>query len=206
MKLEKILVECTKPQVWDVGNETLYRLCAERPNHTDLGEIVSKVWIIGRTYAAAIERRKYRKESKNDDFYRTVVGKHIKNAQVDSWIHFDPTDWEDDAIVKAHGKLTCLFKNISGLNKRSLASKYLHFHNPDLVYIYDSRAKLGLKRLTKELGLKMAKPSHLNGCDDEYHQFYVQCQQVITELAKENSISLSPRQLDNALIMIADRL
>ena len=43
-------------------------------------------------------------------------------------------------MVKVHYLTTKLFSKISGLNKRSLASKYLHFHVPELFYIFDSRA------------------------------------------------------------------
>lgn len=43
---------------WDLGNEVLYRLCATHSQHTDISAIVAKVLMIGRVYAAAIERRK----------------------------------------------------------------------------------------------------------------------------------------------------
>ena len=40
---------------WRLGNTIMYEMVAKYPNHTDADEIVSKLWMIGRTYAAAIE-------------------------------------------------------------------------------------------------------------------------------------------------------
>ena len=42
---------------WAFGNEVLYRMCRESPLHEDPDVVVGKVWLIGRSYAAAIERR-----------------------------------------------------------------------------------------------------------------------------------------------------
>ena len=39
------------------GNETLYKMCKDRPLHDDVDTISSKLWIIGRSYAASIERK-----------------------------------------------------------------------------------------------------------------------------------------------------
>jgi hypothetical protein len=44
----------------------------------------------------------------------------------------------------------------SGLNKRSLASKYLHFHVPELFYISDSRAYDDAMRNSELLSAKLA--------------------------------------------------
>ena len=43
---------------WDFGNKVLYNMCKKNLYHNDPDIIVGKVWIIERSYAAAIERRK----------------------------------------------------------------------------------------------------------------------------------------------------
>jgi len=58
---------------WDFGNNILYDMCAKYPYHKHIDQIVGKIWLIGRSYAAAIERRKNAKEY-NEDFYTEVVG------------------------------------------------------------------------------------------------------------------------------------
>jgi hypothetical protein len=40
-----------------------------------------------------------------------------------------------------------LFEKLTDKRKRSLASKYLHFHRADLLFIMDSRAVEGMRRV-----------------------------------------------------------
>jgi hypothetical protein len=47
------------PSIWDLGNQVLYSLCQAHPRHDHSDAIVAKVWLIGRSYAAAIERERY---------------------------------------------------------------------------------------------------------------------------------------------------
>ena len=47
-----------EPSPWDLGNQVLYSLCLDHPYHTDGAAIIAKFWLIGRSYAAAIERRR----------------------------------------------------------------------------------------------------------------------------------------------------
>jgi hypothetical protein len=51
------------PSIWDLGNQVLYSLCQDHPGHDHGDAIVAKVWLIGRSYAAAIERRKNAKDT-----------------------------------------------------------------------------------------------------------------------------------------------
>jgi hypothetical protein len=46
---------------WKFGNDILYQLCHDQPKHNDDSVIIAKIWLIGRSYAAAFERRKDRK-------------------------------------------------------------------------------------------------------------------------------------------------
>lgn len=39
------------------GNEVLYKMCSEMPKYDDIEVISAKLWIIGRSYSAAIERK-----------------------------------------------------------------------------------------------------------------------------------------------------
>lgn len=51
------------PSYWDVGNSVLYDMCRKYPNHGKEDEIIAKVWLIGCSYSAAIERRRNRQEA-----------------------------------------------------------------------------------------------------------------------------------------------
>ncbi len=69
---------------WDLGNQVLYDLCRAYPAHKRDEEIIAKIWLIGRSYAAAIERRKDVDHS-SDNFYETIVVETIKKSSIDSW-------------------------------------------------------------------------------------------------------------------------
>ena len=60
------------------SDDILYRMCEEKPGHTEEDVIKGKILLIGRTYAAAIERRKDSESYKGDDFYNDVVGPKMK--------------------------------------------------------------------------------------------------------------------------------
>jgi hypothetical protein len=190
----------TRGEVWDVGNNVLYQLCRDFPRHTDHKEIIAKIWLIGRAYAAAIERRK-NKVHENDNFYEDVVAPimassdidaHLKNLQDESEI----TDSNTKAILATHKYLTDLFNKMTRFEKRSLASKYLHFHLPDLFYLYDSRAVSSLRRILP----KTKVSQHFKHADEEYAKFFLRMNILREKIYRNEGIMLTPRQLDNILL------
>ncbi len=74
MNITKRDVDLAKTDdIWALGNETLYKLCRDHPEHKNDKAIVAKIWLIGRSYAAAIERRKNKAANNpivNDAFYK----------------------------------------------------------------------------------------------------------------------------------------
>jgi len=57
-ELAKLAEEYLKDQPGFLGNTVLYDLCKSYPRHDEEDVIASKIWLIGRAYAAAIERGK----------------------------------------------------------------------------------------------------------------------------------------------------
>ena len=92
---------------------------------------------LGSRQSDAVQRDS--QSAKGDDFYLDTVGPRIKRAGIDK--SFDDIRKlrrpEPSVVVPAHKRLTDLFREISGLEMSSLASKYLQFHFPRAVYIYD---------------------------------------------------------------------
>ena len=206
MELEKLIEEATAPSPWDVGNDVLYSLCRTRPLHTEVPDVIAKVWLIGRSYAAAIERRK-NKVGDNDDFYVEAVGPEIVASDLDVWIneakqYNRPSVKSFPTILKVHNETTQLFSSISGLEKRSLASKYLHFHIPRLFYIYDTRAVHGLSKLGKLL--PRAGRSNAN-VDNEYRKFAEKCLSLQEYIISNYGTTLTPREIDNLLLLVQER-
>jgi len=193
-----------KNKKWMLGNNILYKMCSDYPNHTNPEEIRAKIWLIGRAYAASIERRKKsNKKHINDDFYDYAIKKFIKFNEENEFDkklkllkgkEFSEENLKE--ILKLHGCLTRFFYRLTGLEKRSLASKYLHFHN--LIFpMYDSRASNLIKSIV------MGKTQKLGG-DNKYSAF---CQRVLflyDFIKKENGKPPTLREIDTYLIESAN--
>jgi hypothetical protein len=208
--LQKVDVDyALEPSPWDLGNEVLYSLCRVYPKHDRKDAVLAKVWLIGRAYAAAIERRKNATNT-SDDFYQAVVGEKIMRSEVDQWLASLPEPdrimdpWcELGRIVTVHKRLLDLFFDITGLEKRSLASKYLHFHRPDLFFIYDSRAKGAITKITPSI--REIRKIQCEEGDAEYLALVRRCQWLKDDVAQRFNVSLTPRQVDKILLGIADK-
>jgi hypothetical protein len=78
--IQKVLGDHT----WSLGNQVLYELCKNDPFHKRDDEIAAKVWLIGRSYAASIERRKeVDTDAQGDDFFYKKVIPEIQKSQID---------------------------------------------------------------------------------------------------------------------------
>ena len=151
------------------GNEVLYRMCKEEPFHNDLAVVEGKIWLIGRSYSASIERQagsgfKLRKALetiyKDNPEYFKIIDEHIYKISC-----IENTTTENlNHILFAHKCLVDFFFQLIRVegksqgaiivNKRSLASKYLHFHAPKSVFIFDSVVDGNIRKELRKLGLK----------------------------------------------------
>ena len=185
----------------DLGNQVLYDLCSVHSYHKMDQEILAKIWLIGRAYAAAIERRKkVIEEPDGDAFIENKVVPEMRNSEIDHWLEQSKNNPTAETAIEVHFKLTDLFKKISGHDKRSLASKYLHFHQPDMFFIYDSRASQTLGKVTpkKKEWLDLSPDQF----DQEYINFYRRCLWLQEYLKSKIGRKLSPREIDKVLLYI----
>ena len=203
LPLRRHVEKAMQRNAWHFSNEVLYDLCREHPLHTETGVVLAKILLIGRVYAAAIERRKSKNEG-NYDFYISTVAPKIIKPPIDHWIEEAKKPRPAsvaalDVMVEIHGRTTQLFSKISGLEKRSLASKYLHFHVPHLFFIYDSRAVEGMRAVSQIVG---RASSYIESGDKEYRKFAEKCSRLQSHCEAEFGAHLSPRQLDNLLLAL----
>ena len=214
--LEELIKKSRRDAGWDFANKVLYDLCKDYPEHNDYEKVVAKIWVIGRSYAAAIERGRP-KGKPSEDFYIDAVGKPICDKSIykeldgklvgtiDDWIedvrHKELNNNSLQSLIEVHWNVTQLFSKISKKNNRSLASKYLHFHLPELFFIFDSRAQkaLGSKLL---LGVKGKTYTGFSGGDDDYRRFTVRCLNLRENIKEKYGDELNPRQLDNLLLAV----
>ena len=193
-----------------LANNILYKIVKDHPGNKNHDEIVTKCWIIGRTYAAAIERRPNKDDTPGDFYYKYVAPK-IAKSNLDKMINkikrkkyqeINEAALKD--ILDIHAYLVGLIKGITKREKRSFASKYLHFHLPDLVFIYDSRVS---SVIGKFVDGKIKSSSLKESWDKTYATFAYKAFEIYKSLKKRNYVSrydTLPRVIDNFLLRYCD--
>lgn len=86
---EQLFQNAIQDDVWVLGNKVLYQLCQDHPKHDQMDAVIAKVWLIGRAYAAAVERRKKQIEDdpiSSSKFYTDKVAPTLINSQLDARI------------------------------------------------------------------------------------------------------------------------
>ena len=215
IKLEEYFFKAERMQYyWKLGNDILYDMCKKYPFHIEETEVIAKVWLIGRSYAAAIERGAIDKDGKENTelIYESIlpeVFSEYNNKIDDSLSKTNSSDLKQ--IFSTYDLVLECFNKISNKWNRSLTSKYLHFHKPENYYLMDSRAKTGLKNVLEALSINsplkrsdiMNYPI-LHKESEDYIRFYLKCQKCHKVLEEEFNRKLSKRDFDNLLLVIAD--
>lgn len=189
---------------WEYGNSVLYRMCEEEPDHKQIDVIVGKIWLIGRSYAVAIERRK-NAVVVGDDFYYDVVAPKLLDIgpELDDRITRLRKSKglirdEIKLVLSTHKFLIDIFYELTGLEKRSLASKYLHFHCPEKLFIYDSRVRVAIKKLVKRPDKGIL--TNVSDYDPEYGDFVCRMLELQEYLDEQFGVYELPRKLDSFLL------
>lgn len=195
-------------QYWDLGNKILYDLCKKYPKHTEVDEIFAKIWLIGRSYSVAIERRKSNRDISNDEFYKKVCNT-IKQNKIDKKLDKlkSLSKYNEETIkiiLEVYEDINKIFKELTGINKTSLISKYLHFHFPEIVPIYDSRAKKSISILISKND-DFKKKDSKNTKKGEYERFCYKILWILEEMRKTSKKNISLRDLDKYLLYIYEK-
>lgn len=185
--------------LWTFGNNMLYNMCAQNPLHEDECIVAGKVWLIGRSYAAALERVKENigSEKVYKGFLSEVEKRAFeidKNIQRINIIPKAEISNNLDLIFNTHRVFTEIFKNSTKLHKRSLASKYLHFHCPNAFFIYDSRARSAIYSLVSKVDVGEYKG------DNEYIEFYLRILELQKFIEQITGNLYTPREIDDFLV------
>lgn len=194
--------------VWGLSNRVLYEMCKNYPLHESPNIIASKFLIIGRTYAASVERRKINTGISSEKFYEEILIPKIREhgKEIDESIkllhNYEGINENNiHEVLVLHGRLTDILCAVSGQKKRSLASKYLHFHVPHMFYIYDSRAVSSMK-LHGFMNKPLQKKLQELPVDEQYMKFSIRMLKMQKYIERNFKKKLSPRQLDRLLLNI----
>jgi hypothetical protein len=193
---------------WAVSDGLLYDLCKKYPDHRNPKAVTAKMLLIGRTYAATAERGRSAgaaAKSSNDDFYIRDLPESLRTSNLDdilAWLRQFPRISEQNMseVIKAHTELMNVLYMLTGVGKRSLASKYLHFHRPDLFFILDSRAQNAIRLVSSKLQ-RNSMPMEFPG-DSQYVLFVRSALLLRERLEGEFDVTLTPRHLDRILLAV----
>lgn len=104
------------------------------------------------------------------------------------------------AALKVHKKFTDLLSEITGLQKRSFASKYLHFHFRSRFFIYDARAEKSVGELVNDQRPNRHFSEGKRSSDAAYARFFSRCEQLSRGIRDLIGRDLDPREVDKVLL------
>lgn len=179
-------------------DKTLYNLCAEYPLHKNPHEIQAKICLIGRAYSASIERRTNKNRTRGDFYYDYVVPVVMKSdiddrlEKLRRYSYPDVTNIKE--ILSAHKYFEDLLGKVTERNNRSFVSKYLHFHLPNLFYLYDSCSE---KALSSVITAKIDGIALPDDSDQAYAKYCYKLLFIQHHIAPSNLNF--PREIDSFL-------
>lgn len=190
---------------YKVGNQILYDMVKTYPHHDNIDEVVAKAWIINKSYSAQLERY-IGKEDDSKDYYYDGIAKVMHDARNEfdrrieklKGMKINRTSIEE--MFSLHHYLMNLFNKLPkaremGGSARSFSSKYLHFHLPDMFYIYDSTAGYFISRFVKKPDVAVIMGSNKFDGDLVYVDYGLR----LLALQEHIGRGITPRQLDNFL-------
>jgi hypothetical protein len=186
----EFITDALSQSVLDPKVRALYDLCFMYRNHQRDEIVADKLRLITRLYA----------DSPNwpgKAFSAESAAHHLTCSKVDHWFGSLSTAEELDVslLLELHRRVMKLFHDITDEEARSLASKYLHFHFPELFFVYDTRIATALSLLMHgDCGfLALAE------FDPAYGRFHACCRKLVDRITPMVGRHLSPRELDRVL-------
>lgn len=193
---------------WAISDGLLYGLCRKYPSHREAKSVTAKMLLIGRTYAATAERGRSRgsaASSSSDTFYTRDIPRKLEASRLDSRIDSirslrRVTANNLTAVIDVHSTLMAVLEDLTGVGKRSLSSKYLHFYLPNLFFIFDERAQ----RMLRHVGHTAHSRGEVRdrGGDAAYVRFVLSALALREQLEERFSVRLTPRHLDRILLQL----
>jgi hypothetical protein len=131
------------------------------------------------------------------DFSPEYVAHRLGRAEVDRWFGGLATAEKLDValLLEVHKHMMRVLDDLSEPEARSLASKYLHFHFPELFFVFDSRVEAAAMTLGEGECGYLALTEH----DPIYGRFYACARKMVEKMTPLVGRRLSPRELDRVL-------
>ena len=176
--------------ILDPKVRALYDLCFLHRHHLRDDIVVDKLRLITRLYSDS-------PAWPGKAFSAEAAAHNLTRSSVDHWFGALSTAEALDSslLLELHKRLMDVFGDLNEEEARSLASKYLHFHFPELFHVYDSRIATALFLLMAgDCGFLA-----LSDFDPVYGRFHACCRKLTERIAPLVGRNLSPRELDTVL-------
>jgi hypothetical protein len=184
----EFVADALSRSILDPRTRALYDLCFFNRHHFQDELVADKLRHIGRLYAEYGAGLGFSPER----------GAHaLAKSPVDRWFCTLATaeELEGWLLLETHKRVMDVFADLPEAEARSLASKYLHFHFPELFFIHDSLVDRAARRLAEGDSGFLA----MGEFDPVYGRFHACCRKLADRLAPELGRRLSPRELDRVL-------
>jgi hypothetical protein len=184
----EFIADVLSRSILDPRSRALYDLCFFHRHHLRDELVADKLRLIGRLYA----------EYGAGLGFSPELGAHcLAKSPVDRWFSALSTAEQLDGwlLLELHKRVMDVFFDLPEAEARSLASKYLHFHFPELFCIYDSRVEAAVHAMGEGDCGFLAIGEH----DPVYGRFHAGCRKLADRLAPVIGRRPSPRELDRVL-------
>lgn len=167
----------------------LYELCFMHRHHFRDDIVADKLRMLVRLCAERGLRMR--------DFSPEYVAHRLGRAAVDRWFGGLATAEKLDIalLLEVHKHMMRVFDDLDEAEARSLASKYLHFHFPELFFVFDSRVEAAAMALGEGECGYLAIHEH----DPVYGRFYACARKLVDKMTPQVGRRLGPRELDRVL-------
>lgn len=185
----EFITDVLAQSILDPRTRALYELCFLHRHHFQDEIVTDKLRMIIRLCA---------EHGLNvPDFSPEFAAHRLGRSGVDRWFaglttaeHLDST-----LVFELHKRVMEVFSDLPETQARSLASKYLHYHFPELFFLFDSRVEAAARALTDGDCGYFARAEH----DPAYGRYFACCRKLTDRIAPMVGRHLSPRELDRVL-------
>lgn len=188
------IADALAQSILDPHTRALYELCFLHRQHFQDGIVADKLRMIARLCSEhGLEVAGFSPE---------YSAHRIGQSGIDSWFaglataeHLEPA-----LVFEIHKRVMSVFSELPVEQARSLASRYLHLHFPELFFVHDRRVNEAASQLSKGDCGYLARAEH----DPVYGQFHSCCRKLTDRYALMAGRRLNPRELDRILRTWAD--
>lgn len=183
----EFITEALAESVADPRARALYELCFLRRDHLNARIVSDKLNLIVRLPASNGARSAFSTEA---------IAHRLEKSGVDHWFNGLRTaeDISLASLQELHARIMQVFGELPEPEARTLASRYLHFHFPELFCIYDA----SLDQRMQEL-LPQALIAEQAGADTVYAAYFQRCRLLCERLSPMLGRRLALNELECVL-------